>query len=235
MFVKAHNLQKVKNQTYLYAVKGSDHLYLDKYEREDEQGMKPCMLFLFGGGFVKGERDDVRYIPYFHYWAERGYVVVSIDYRLGLKAVAEGKKVNPEQFLSVLAGAVQMAVEDLYAATDYVYTHAKEWKIDRKKIIASGSSAGAITVLQGEYEICNRGNVISILPKGFNYAGIVAFAGAILDTQPDLQWKRPPVPMLLFHGDADERVPFYKAGDERGGFFGANYIARQLTHMNRTH
>lgn len=30
--VKAHNLQKVKKQTYLYAVKGSDHLYLDKYE-----------------------------------------------------------------------------------------------------------------------------------------------------------------------------------------------------------
>lgn len=233
--INAQNIQEVEKQTFLYAVKEADHLYLDKYEQKGGEDLKPCMIFLFGGGFVGGQRDDARYIPYFHYWAEKGYVVVAIDYRLGLKGVGKEENKNPDQFLPVLTEAVRMAVEDLYTATNYILSRAEEWKIDRKSIIASGSSAGAITVLQGEYEICNQGNAISTLPSGFNYAGIVAFAGAILGTQPDLHWQQSPVPMLLFQGDADERVPFYKAGDEKGGFFGSDYIARQLTKMDIPH
>ena len=55
-----------QKQTYLYAVKGADSLYLDHYVSSKE-AMRPCMIFVFGGGFVRGERDNKGYLPYFEY------------------------------------------------------------------------------------------------------------------------------------------------------------------------
>ena len=75
-------------QMYLYAVKGADSLYLDRYEAVPAvSGARPCMIFVFGGGFVDGTRDDARYVPFFEYMAAKGITVVSIDYRLCLSAL----------------------------------------------------------------------------------------------------------------------------------------------------
>ena len=57
----------------------------------------------------------------------------------------------PEAWITTLA----MATGDLYDATAYVCDHASAWGVDKTRIVASGSSAGAITVLMGEYGICN--------------------------------------------------------------------------------
>ena len=47
------------------------------------------------------------------------------------------------------------AVEDFYDATGFVINQSSDWNIDVEQIVASGSSAGAITVLQAEYDLCN--------------------------------------------------------------------------------
>ena len=52
---------------------------------------------------------------------------------------------------------------------------ADEWGIDSSQIVACGSSAGAITVLHGEYALCNASPLVQHLPVGFRYAGIVSF------------------------------------------------------------
>ncbi len=57
--------------------------------------------------------------------------------------------------ISTMKNAVDMAVDDLYLATSYVLEHAEHWQIDPRRIIISGSSAGAITVLQAENGLCN--------------------------------------------------------------------------------
>ncbi|MDE5707655.1 MAG: cytochrome P450, partial [Alistipes sp.] len=95
-----------------------------------------------------------------------------------------------------------------------------------------GSSAGAVTVLRGEYDLCNDALMAQLhLPEGFRYAGIVSFAGAIFEMDKQLVWKSAPAPMMLFHGDADSNVP-YDVIRERGvGFFGSKYIAGQLRRM----
>ena len=49
------------------------------------EGKRPCMMFVFGGGFVGGQRDNELYTTYFDFLTSNGYDVVSIDYRLGLK------------------------------------------------------------------------------------------------------------------------------------------------------
>lgn len=223
-------MPKVVKQTYAFAMKDADSLRLDKYEQTrlaDDTLPRPVVLFAFGGGFKGGNRDSKDYIPYFHFLAENGYVVVSTDYRTGLKGTDPATMQTPMQFAATIQKAIDMAVEDFFDATCYVVDNSKEWNINPKLIVACGSSAGAITALQAEYAICNRTPLTQKLPRSFNYAGVVSFAGAIYSLGiPD--WKELPCPIMFFHGNADRTVPFDKALLENMGLWGSDFLAKQL-------
>lgn len=188
-----------------------------------------CVIFVFGGGFKIGARDYQRYIAYFNFLSEKGYVVASMDYRLGLKDIQK----PPSLFRrKPLIDAIENAVEDLYGATNYLLQQAAELHIDTRKIIVSGSSAGAITVLQGDYERRNGLGKSTVLPAGFQYAGVISFAGAIYSREGKPDYKIAPAPMLLFHGDQDQRVPYNKVNLFRVGIFGSKSIASKLRKGN---
>lgn len=236
----------IKKETFVYSIKDQDTLRLDKYDLTSSTKVKPCVIFAFGGSFMRGKRDAKMYIPFFNMLAKNGYTVVSIDYRLGLKKAYQEKKrieqvtktkekADPQQGLRIFANTINMAVEDLYDATTYVVNHSAEWNVDKNTIVASGSSAGAITALQGEYALCNNQSISTKLPQGFRYAGVLAFAGAIFTTDGDLKWATAPAPIQLFHGDADKNVPFDKVtlDDFNVGFYGSKHIAETLGATNK--
>jgi acetyl esterase/lipase len=227
---------EITKSTFIYSVKEKDTLRLDKYEIGTEKAEKPCIIFLFGGGFIGGKRDNEKYLNYFQKLAQSGYVVVSIDYRLGLKSTAEAfkrkEKVGSREIVKRLNNAINLAVEDLYDATNYILLHNNEWKIDPKTLIISGSSAGAIAALQAEYYIhSDRSTLPQKLPPHFDYAGIISFAGAIFSTKGSPKWTSHPSPILFFHGDADRNVPYEKAKIFSIGFFGSKHLANQLDEM----
>lgn len=233
LIFSAHDQAQVTKSTFIYAVKGTDTLRLDRYTLPNaDNRVKPCIIFMFGGGFVGGHRDTQGYLPYFRNMAKRGYEVVSIDYRVGLKSTLErikrGEKVKRMAFPGLLANAIDTAVVDLYDATDYVMAKSNDWHIDTSKIIINGSSAGAVSVLQAEYYICSNNKLIQRLPTGFNYAGVVSFAGAIFSVHGGLHWDKQPAPIQFFHGDADNRVPYNKLRFLRFGFFGSNELVKEL-------
>lgn len=212
----------ITKQTYLYAVKGADSLYLDHYVAPIED-KRPCVMFVFGGGFVGGARDcDTEY---FLFLANNGYDVVSIDYRLGMRGVESPGII---EFLKAMDKTINIAVEDLYSATNFILDHADEWQIDPEKIVVSGSSAGAITSLQAEYAICNSLPVAKSLKEGFNYAGVIAFAGAVFTLDGAPKWEKQSAPTLLFHGSSDTQVPFTKMALLGIGMYGSKYIADKL-------
>lgn len=217
--------------TYPFSVKDGQTLSLDLYKSGETVTGEPtpCIIFMFGGAFARGSRDVPKYMPYFDYLVQNGYTVVSIDYRLGLKDAAQQPGLNEEQFAGYFVHAVDIAVEDLFDATRFVLDHATEWNIDPAQIIANGSSAGAVTVLQAEYAICNNTyNVAQKLPAGFNYAGIIAFAGAIFVDQGTLVWGNAPCPIMMLHGDADLQVPYDRLVYGSMGFYGAKSISESL-------
>ena len=168
--------------TYLYAERDTCDLYLDVYnpakgsQTSIDGKKKPTIVFMFGGGFIGGTRDDASYNQWFRTLTQNGYRVISIDYRLGLKG---SDKVGVAQ-VNVLDKAIHMAVEDLFSATVFMIDNAETLGIDPENIVVSGSSAGAISVMQAEYEICNSTSWTEVLPEGFNYAGVMSFSGAIL-------------------------------------------------------
>lgn len=222
--------QDVVKTTYHYATHQDQQLYLDRYMVDDEANdARPCMIFAFGGGFVQGARDVDFYMGYFERLAREGIVVVSIDYRLGLRNFnAEGGVVA---MVGALDNAVTIAVEDIYCATNFVCANAKEWGVDTEMIMLSGSSAGAIASVQAEWMRVNGDWHAEVLPEGFRYAGVVSCAGAIFSVGKP-KFTSQPAPMLLFHGTSDSNVPYDKASMFGVGFFGSAYIARQLDKMD---
>ena len=214
--------------TYVYDVAGTDTLRVDVYTSPAIKENAPAVIFAFGGSFKTGQRDDARYVPMFNFLADNGVAVVSADYRTMLAKLDPADVSEPEDFAEALGGAIQIAMLDFTKATAYTIAHASEWNIDASKIFACGSSAGAITVLQTQYEAFNRSSAVGALPSGFSYAGVISMAGAVLsDGTP--RWRRNPSPIMLFHGDADSTVPFERATLGSFGLWGSKAISKSLT------
>ena len=77
--------------TYMFVQRDTCDLYLDIYYPEDGSETmyngqkKPAILFVFGGGFITGSRDQKYNLPWYGELTRLGYTVIAIDYRLGLK------------------------------------------------------------------------------------------------------------------------------------------------------
>ena len=219
--------------TYRFAERETGDLYLDVYaptpgsETVFKGHPKPTVLFVFGGGFVTGQRSDPGYMPWFKILNDNGYRVVTVDYRLGLKGVSMGFSLfKLTDTAKKTKRAVDMGVEDVYAAVRYLCDHAEAFGIDPDNIVIAGSSAGAMISLSAEYEICNRSERTAVLPEGFNFAGVMAFAGAIMSDHGTPSYRTEPCPQLLLHGTADETVKYGKLRLFRWGIFGTDALSK---------
>ena len=216
--------------TYLYVQRDTCDLYMDVYnpakgsQTSINGKSKPTIVFMFGGGFIRGTRDDASYNEWFRMLTQNGYRVVSIDYRLGLKG---SSKVGIAQ-VNVLDKAIHMAVEDLFSATNFMIDNAETLGIDPSNIVISGSSAGAISAMQAEYEICNRTSWAQVLPSDFNYAGVMSFSGAILSRKGKVKYAEEPCATLMLHGTADGLVPYKQIAFFNLGFFGGGKLVERF-------
>lgn len=222
--------QITPDATYMFAQRDTCDLFMDVYEPADGSQTsidgveKPAVIFMFGGGFIRGTRDDESYNSWFKLMTDNGYRVISIDYRLGLKG---SNKVGIAQ-VNVLDKAIHMAVEDLFSATNFIIENADQFEVDPSNIVISGSSAGAISVMQAEYEIANRTSWASVLPEGFNYAGVMSFSGAILSREGKVDFKTVPCPTMMLHGTSDELVPYKQIKVFKLGFFGGGKLVERF-------
>lgn len=218
--------------TYLYCQRESGDLYLDVYDpapgsvTEIDGIRKPTIIYVFGGGFKGGNRSPEYNSNWFKYLSDAGYSVVAIDYRLGLQGVTE-MGINAKS-ADLLYNAIQVAVEDLFTATKFLIDNAGQLGINASSLVISGSSAGAITALQAEWEICNGTALADILPKDFNYSGVLAFSGAIYSRSGAIRYPKAPCPHFLCHGTEDKMVPYTQLALLRQRFAGSDAIAKVL-------
>jgi acetyl esterase/lipase len=159
-------------------------LRLDIYRpRGDTATERPVVMWMFGGGWRFGDRDQLT--AYATDSAKRGYVGVTIDYRL-----------RPGEPFDVVAAAMD-AYDDTIAAIQWLQAHAGQYGLDPDAVVAAGYSAGAVNALHAIYLPGSRG------PATTPAAGAVALAGLTL-TAPTAG--RPP--SIMFHGTNDTVVPF---------------------------
>jgi pimeloyl-ACP methyl ester carboxylesterase len=199
-----------RKETYPFVERDSS-LYLDVHYPAVQRPDKACVVSVFGGGFFTGRRDDELQTPIAQLLTERGFTVVCIDYRLGLK---DSAMVAQNSGLTKMYGlfkyCVNIAVEDCAAALAWVCQNAAMLDIDTQKIVLTGSSAGAITVLQTDWSRANNRPQTSVLPAGWKPAAVVPFAGALLCKRKELKYATPPAPTMLLHGMKDKVVAYKK-------------------------
>jgi acetyl esterase/lipase len=118
--------QAIRSERRLYRKSPEGELFLHLYFPADwkRDDARPVIVFFFGGGWKTGSYQQ--FVPQSEYFASRGLVAASADYRIRSK-----HGTGPEK-----------AVEDAKAAVSWVRAHAPELGIDANKIIASGGSAG---------------------------------------------------------------------------------------------
>ena len=95
----------------------------------------PLMLYIHGGGWQGGDKSGLAGTVIQQY-LDAGISVAAINYRYVKQAVE--MKVEPP---------VKAPLEDAARALQYIRSKATEWNIDKKKIGATGGSAGACSSL----------------------------------------------------------------------------------------
>lgn len=195
----------VSRETCVYAVKGEDTLCLDIFRDTSTVDPRPTVIYSFGGGWRTGNRESAVFASRF---VKKGYNVVTIDYRKSIKD--KSTLTDSTTFGANYGSALRLAVEDLFDATSFLVSNADRFGIDTSMIVASGSSAGAINSVTGEYMICNSDTIaLNHLPAGFNYAGVIAYAGAVWkDGMDDPVWNTRPCPHMFLHGTEDDAVAY---------------------------
>ena len=194
--------------TYPFVERDST-LYLDVYQPVIARADRASVIAVFGGGFVTGRRDNWYQTALADTLVNRGFTVISIDYRLGLKdslmVATHSRLLDIDDLFQY---CIDIATEDCAAAVNWVVTHAEELNIDPAKITLTGSSAGAITVLQLDYCRANGLELASTLPKGWKPAAVIPYAGGVMCKKKDLKYKNDPAPTFLMHGTKDKIVNY---------------------------
>lgn len=175
-------------------------LRLDVYRPTgDTVQARPAIVWIHGGGFTGGSRTSTDMVALARLFARKGYVTVSISYRLSPVGCFPP---GPE----CLQG-IKDAQHDAQAAVRFLRANADTYDVDPNRIAAAGSSAGAITALNVGFansdDVGNSGN------PGFpsTVSAAMALSGAAVRTTPEAG----EAPSLLFHGTADNVVQ-YSAG-----------------------
>lgn len=218
--------ETLHKSTFLYAIKGEHRLQLDRISDPSGKfaGPRPVIIYSFGGGWEGGARSEPLSDSFLNELVSLGYIIIAIDYRLGIKEAKAKKELTPATTKAMYFRAIQWGVEDLYDATAYVLKHADAWNIDKTQIALIGSSAGATNSLVAEYNLANDTALARAhLPAGFRYAAVISMAGAFWLPGGDtpLSFNSKPAPIMFFHGPKDQLVTYDEHHDQaEGGFSG---------------
>lgn len=209
--------------THQFAEKDNISLYMDVYQPVNPRPDKQCIIYVFGGGFKAGARNhDANFCRKL---SECGYTAIAIDYRLGLKDVAKVDVFHTK----ALVNAIDMAVEDLFSAVTFILNNADMLNVNTEDMVLIGSSAGAMTILQADYELNNRFYLSKDIPEDFHFGGVIPFSGGIFSNEGKIKYRvSPPAPTFFLHGTEDKLVTYKQLKFLRKGMFGANALVKRF-------
>lgn len=173
---------------------------LDVYRPANAQNA-PVILMVHGGGWARGDKEAAGVVNNkVEYWLPRGYIVVSVGYRLVPQVTPLGE------------------ADDIARALAFAQDHAKSWGGDPSRFVLMGHSAGAhlVSLLSADPSIATRAGAgpwlgtVSLDSGAYNVVEIMEGRHFSLydkafgndrelwrDASPTLRLTRAPVPMLL--------------------------------------
>lgn len=177
---------------------------------------RPVVIFAHGGSFVGGDENMGDMVAFCTAMAKRGYVAVSISYRL----TSQASLINPDNMVK----AVMRAVQDGKGAVRFlrrIESETDSLGIDGNNIFFGGTSAGGVLA----YHLAYMNDTTSLPQDWRDFArdlgglegnsgsagysswvkAVVGYAGAVADTN----WvEADEVPFLAMHSENDNTVPY---------------------------
>lgn len=183
--------------------------------------LRPLIIFAHGGSFINGSKEDGDIVTFCNEFARRGFVTVSINYRLGYE--------QPIDSINATRG-VYRALQDGRAAVRFMRSMADTFMIDTNKVFFGGTSAGAFIALNIAYlnlssevpSYVDTSEHSTINPHGLDgiegktnsltnsskIQGIINLCGATKTNA----WMEDPysgsIPVISMHGTEDQTVPY---------------------------
>lgn len=232
---------------------GADEaLYMDVYEPTgDAIDNRPLVIMCHGGYFLSGDKAAPDMLPLCTDLARMGYVVASINYRVGIPFGAD---------LEVPYGqALLRALQDVRAAIRWFRqnadTEGNTYRINPEQIFVGGASAGGFMALHLAY--MDENEIPSWLDMSIpglegglegesgnpgyssEVIGILPVSGAMGDS--DWIDAGDTTPACMFHGDADATVTIDSATFVLFGLInvttieGSNYIDDRMNEVGIDH
>lgn len=182
------------------------------YPKTDLFKNRPLVMLIHGGAFYIGSKESACEKTLATSLAKRGYLVASIDYRLGFKLTPSEVELSAYR-----------AIQDANAALRFLSHNAKGLGIDPTQVYIGGTSAGAVASLNTAFmknderparilEASSAGRLGKIEESGnkytetFNIKAVVNMWGAVSDV--NIIDSDEKISVLSIHGTADDIVPF---------------------------
>ncbi len=199
------NIQGFKDVEYKN-VNGKS-LQIDVYKKKELQEKAPLLVFIHGGGWRSGKRQD--YLVYLLDYAEKGYVTATISYRLKKDSIYPA------------------AIEDVMDGIDFLFQHGETYGYDTSRVALIGGSAGAhLSMLAGYgWEKPQKHKVKAVVdiygpvdmttPYAQTQFMVNDFIGHPYSEKPELYWEASPAkylnknlpPTLILQGTSDNLLP----------------------------
>ena len=228
-------------------------LPLDVYEPIGAPDGRPAIIIIHGGGFHSGSRAQGSLVDHAEYFASRGWVAFSIDYRL-----ERNYGTLPSEWVDFadanFSGGDREQVKALYpagrdakAAVRWVYSQADTYAINTDYITVMGGSAGAyLSVMLGTTEEEDYRDELSEVDDAtlsttnldqpakvhtiIDYWGGDGLVDALQTVYGHNRFDALDAPIMIAHGDKDDVVLFTEAEDLQAAYeeTGVNYAFYHL-------
>jgi acetyl esterase/lipase len=195
-----------------HTVPGTKSLRLDVYRPLGAPETERALILVHGGGFTSGNRLSPDMVDAAQYFAARGWVCFSIDYRL----TGDDPPAPAPYSASLLLSAAHAAMVDTKRAVRWVRHRSQNYGCDTNRVAALGFSAGAYCILQAaisdESDYANDAGT-SVPDQWPGHRGkvnaAVDVAGGCSNTLSEIDSLD--APLMIWHGDSDGTVPYSEA------------------------
>ncbi len=183
----------------------------------DTVQQRPLVVYIHGGAFIIGDKRDRFPSAVAEYLARCGFIVASINYRLGY-IFLPGMYSNFER-------CIYRATQDVRGALQFMADNAAKYRISTDYFYTIGNSAGGILSLTNAFMENHQrwestySNVFLLQndlgpldseegerSKNYRLSGVISLWGGLTDLQ--IIDSHESTPVLLIHGNQDDIVPY---------------------------
>ena len=178
---------------YANSSRDSISLMLDVYQSSlVKVEHNPVILFVHGGGFAAGDKEEDLYVKMASAFANHGYVAISINYTLKDEKLPYTNKI------------LERDISEVIESLKWIKVNYSRYNMDTTRVIICGDSAGGGIVVNTSFNCTNNQHFAGCIDLWGGLPGKSGWDGPIFIDKIEKCYP----PTCIIHGTKDSVVPF---------------------------